>query len=183
VARTEIKKQQSAYAPSLDLTYTTDKNDTGGSLFGGGSDVKTNNLILKLNVPIFDGGVTHAVSSAAALRHEESKEELDKEKRLVDRQTRFAYNAIVGGVQRIAALQKSVHSLETARQLKEEGYRAGIGTLLGVLDAERDLYAAKRDAEQARYDYVLNRLKLKQSVGELTEQDLLFISNGSTAQQ
>lgn len=177
VARQEIKKQQAAYGPTLDLTYSTDKNNTGGSLFGGGSQVKTNNVMLRLNMPIFDGGVTYAVSHAAAKRHEEAKEELDREKRLVDRQARFAYHGIVGGVQRIAALQKSVHSLESARGLKEEGYRAGLGSLLGVLDAERDLYAARRDAEQARYDYVLNRLKLKHAVGALTEQDLLLISD------
>lgn len=177
VARDEIKKQQAAYAPTLDLTYNIDKNNTGGSLFGGGSDVKTNNIALRLNIPIFDGGVTHAVSHAAAKRHEESKDALDKEKRQVERATRYAYNGIVGGVQRVAALEKSVESLEQARSLKEEGYKSGLGTLLGVLDAERDLYAAKRDAAQARYNYVLNRLKLKQAIGALTDQDLVVISD------
>lgn len=184
VARTEIRKQQAAYAPTLDLTVGIDKNNTGGSLFGGGSDVKNKNVTLRLNIPIFDGGVTYAVSHAAAKRHEEAKEELDKEKRQVDRSTRYAYHGIVGGVARVAALEKSVQSLEQARLLKEEGYKAGLGTLLGVLDAARDLFAARRDAAQARYDYVLNRLRLKQSIGALTEQDLIKISdiNISTAQ-
>ena len=177
VARDEIKKQQAAYAPSLDLAYNIDKNNTGGSLFGGGSQVKTKNVALRLTVPIFDGGVTHAVSGAAAKRHEEAKEELDKQQRQVDRSTRYAFNSIVAGVQRVAALEKSVQSLETARSLKEEGYKSGLGTLLGVLDAERDLYAAQRDAAQARYDYVLNRLKLKQAIGALTDQDLMMISD------
>lgn len=177
VARDEIKKQQAAYAPSLDLAYNVDKNKTGGSLFGGGSDVKTKNVALRLNIPIFDGGVTHAVSHAAAKRHEEAKEALDKEKRQVDRSTRYAYQSIVGGIQRVAALETSVQSLETARSLKEEGYKSGLGTLLGVLDAERDLYAARRDAAQARYDYVLNRLKLKQAIGALTDQDLMILSD------
>ena len=177
VARTEISKQQAAYAPTLDLTYGVDKNKTGGSLFGGGSEVKTKNVMLRLNIPIFDGGATYAVSHAAAKRHEEAKEELDKEKRQVDRSTRYAYQGIVGGIARVAALEKSVQSLEQARSLKEEGYKAGLGTLLGVLDAERDLYAARRDAAQARYEYVLNRLRLKQAVGALTEQDLMQVGD------
>ena len=176
VARTEISKQKAAYAPTLDLMLTNDKNDTGGSLFGGGSKVRTNNIMLRLNIPIYDGGVTSAVTHAAAKRHEASEEELDLERRLVERQTRAAYQGIVGGIQRIAALNKSVNSLEAARRLKEEGYRAGLFTVLGVLDAERDLYAVKRDAAQARYDYVLNRLKLKQAAGTLDEQDLMLVT-------
>lgn len=176
VARTEISKQKAAYAPTLDLMLTNDKNDTGGSLFGGGSKVRTNNIMLRLNIPLYDGGVTSAVTHAAAKRHAASEEELDLERRLVERQTRAAFQGIVGGIQRIAALNKSVKSLEAARHLKEEGYRSGLVTVLGVLDAERDLYAVKRDAAQARYDYVLNRLKLKQAAGTLDEQDLALVT-------
>jgi outer membrane protein len=46
---------------------------------------------------------------------------------------------------------------------------------LPVLDAQRDLYLAKRDYAQSRYDYLLYRLRLKQAVGTLAETDLVDI--------
>ena len=45
-----------------------------------------------------------------------------------------------------------------------------------MLDAQRDLYLAKRDYAQARYDYLLSTLKLKQAAGTLSEPDLVEIS-------
>jgi len=46
----------------------------------------------------------------------------------------------------------------------------------GVLDASRDLYRAKRDLASARYDYLLNLLRLKQAAGTLSENDLAQIN-------
>ena len=48
-------------------------------------------------------------------------------------------------------------------EAREVGARTGVYTVLQVLDANRDLYIARRDAAQARYDYLLNSLRLKQT--------------------
>ena len=45
------------------------------------------------------------------------------------------------------------------------------------LDAQRDLYLAKRDYEQSRYDYLIYRMRLKQAVGTLAEGDILSVSD------
>lgn len=177
VAREEVSKQRSGYYPTVDLAYDMNRQDTGGSLFGGGSNVQQSDLMLRLHVPIYNGA-TGAVTSAAAKRYEESKYDLERERRLVERQTRAAYQGIEGGIERMTALSLSVNSLESARQLKEEGYRAGLIAVIGVLDADRDLYAAKRDLAQARYDYVLNTLRLKQAAGTLSDGDMAIFGRG-----
>jgi len=56
--------------------------------------------------------------------------------------------------------------------VKQQSYKSGLVTVLAVLDSQRDLYMAKRDYAKARYDYLLYRLRLKQSVGTLAEADL-----------
>ena len=71
---------------------------------------------------------------------------------------------------------KEVQAQEKALESKEEGRKAGLITVLPVLDATRDLYAAKRDYAQARYDYLTNRLKLKEAAGTLSEQDLVAVN-------
>jgi outer membrane protein len=72
----------------------------------------------------------------------------------------------------VQALQQGVISQQSALKAKRESYRSGLLTLLAVLDAERDLYFVRRDYAKARYEYLLNRLKLRQSTGTLADTDL-----------
>ena len=98
------------------------------------------------------------------------------ERRVVERATRAAFDGALSGVSLVQALKQSVVAQTSAFEAKTEGYKSGLNTLLPVLDAERDLFLAKRDYAQARYDYLLNRLKLKQAAGTLSEADLLATS-------
>ncbi len=69
---------------------------------------------------------------------------------------------------------------EEVLKLKQAGYRANLYTNMSVLDAERDLYSAKRHLIGARYEYVLNSLRLKAIVGELSETDLIDLNRWLT---
>ena len=172
VAVQEMRKQRAGYAPTLDLVGRYDNRKQGGTLFGGGSHVETTDLSLKVNVPFYEGGLTTAATEEAALRHSKALQDVEAEQRAVDRQTRAAYLGVVGALARVQALQQGVVSQQSALKAKQESYRAGLLTLLAVLDAERDLYFVRRDYAKARYDYLLNRLKLKQATGSLADADL-----------
>jgi outer membrane protein len=176
VAQQEIKRQRAGHAPVLDIVATQNKKDTGGSLFGGGSTVDTTDLMLRLNIPIYGGGLTSALTGEAVKRFYSALEDQERDLRQVERQTRAAFQGVTGGVVRVRALAEGIQSAESARQLKSEGYRSGLQTILQVLDAERDLYAAKRDAARSRYDLLLNRLRLLQAAGTLSENDLSAIN-------
>jgi outer membrane protein len=79
---------------------------------------------------------------------------------------------VVGAISRVQALEKGVVAQVGALKGKQESYKAGLLTLIAVLDAERDLYFVRRDYAKARYDYLLNRLRLKQATGALADTDL-----------
>lgn len=177
VASREVDKRKAGYYPTVDLAISRNQRTTGGSLFGGGSSVNTNDVMFRINIPIYEGGATSAQTGAASARHRAAQQDLERDRRQVERQARAAYQGLVSGRVRVQALDKSVESLEGSRHLKEEGYKAGISTILGVLDAERDLFAARRDASQSRYDYQLNTLRLKQAAGTLSESDIVNVSN------
>jgi outer membrane protein len=172
VAAQETRKQRAGYAPKLDLVGSYINRKQGGTLFGGGSHVETTDLSLKLNVPIYEGGLTTAATQEAAARHSKSLEEVEAEQRAVDRQTRSAYQGVVGAISRVQALEKGVVAQVGSLKGKQESYKAGLLTLIAVLDAERDLYFVRRDYAKARYDYLLNRLRLKQATGALADTDL-----------
>jgi outer membrane protein len=172
VARLEVNRQRASYFPSLDLVASYNDRDTEGTVFGGGNTTVSTDITLRLGVPIWEGGRRSAQTQAASLREAISNQDLEREKRRVDRETRAAFQGVVNGIPRVNALTTSVFSNERAVAAKEEGFRSGVNTGLVVLDARRDLYQARRDLAQARYLYVLNSLKLKQSAGTLGVTDL-----------
>ncbi|MDP1612878.1 MAG: TolC family outer membrane protein [Sulfuritalea sp.] len=176
IAQQEVGRQRAGHAPVVDLVATQNGKVTGGSLFGGGSNVETTDVMFRVTLPIYSGGGTSALTEEAARRYQASLEDLERDARQVERQTRAAFQGVTGGTVRVKALAQGVVSSLSARELKLEGYKSGLETILQVLDAERDLYAAKRDSARARYDYLLNRLRLKQAVGTLSEEDLLEIN-------
>jgi outer membrane protein len=175
VAKQEVERQRAGHWPSVNVLLTRNRRDTGSTLFGGGSNIDTTDLMVRLTVPIFEGGLTTAVTQEAAFRYQKSQEELEQERRSVERVTRAAYDATLSGVSLVRALGESVMAQEGALKAKEQGYRAGLNTLLPVLDAQRDFYFVKRDHAQARYEYLVNRLKLKQAAGTLAESDLVSV--------
>ena len=172
VARQEVARQRAGHFPTLDLLVNHNKKDAGSTLFGGGSNVETTDVTLRVSVPIFSGGMVSAVTQEAAYRAEKAKDDVELEARAVERATRAAFEATLSGVSLVRALHQSVVSQQGALDAKDQGFKSGLFTLLPVLDAQRDLYLAKRDYAQARYEYLLNRLKLKQAVGTLAETDL-----------
>lgn len=177
VALQEVDKQRSGHLPVLDLVATSNRRDAGGSLFGGGSVVQTNDIMLRFTLPIYSGGLTTALTAENYSRYQISLANLERDGRQVERQVRSAYQGEVGGIGLVKAFSESVVSNESARSLKFEGFKSGIGTMLGVLNAERDLYAAKRDLAKARYDFLLNGLRLKQAAGSLSEADLVAMND------
>ena len=85
---------------------------------------------------------------------------------------RQAFNNVNAAIARAKALQKAALSSQTSLESVQLGYEVGTRTSTDVLNAERELLRAERDLSRARYDYLLNQLRLKQSVGQLSKDDL-----------
>ena len=174
VARQEVRRQRAAYHPTLDFVASYRDNDTGGSIFagGGGSRIDTQDFEVRLAIPIYDGGRASSLISTASLRQDIAAQDLERERRAVERETRSAFQGVVSGVTRVEALRQSVFAHEAALEAKEEGWRSGVNTALAVLDARQELFRSRMDLARSRYLYVLDSLKLKQSAGSLTVRDL-----------
>jgi outer membrane protein len=65
-----------------------------------------------------------------------------------------------------------VESVESALQATEVGYEVGTRNIVEVLNAQQAVFAARQGFANARYDYVISGLKLKQAAGQLAESDL-----------
>ena len=105
------------------LRASTGRNETGGSLFGGGSTVGDTRVTLNLSVPIFQSGYTYGMSHAAASRLGAASSELSLARRKVQRQVFSSFQNIVIGMDRIKALNSSVQSFELALRQRKKASR------------------------------------------------------------
>ena len=74
---------------------------------------------------------------------------------------------LITDVRRVGAQHKSVQSNHSALEATEAGYTAGTRSIVDVLLAQQQLFAAERDLAQFRYDYIKRLLSIKQTVGSL----------------
>jgi outer membrane protein len=67
-------------------------------------------------------------------------------------------------------------SSQTALESTRAGFEVGTRTAVDVVTAERALFQAKRDLARARYDYIIQTLRLKQAAGSLAPEDLTAVN-------
>lgn len=175
-AEKEVKALRSGHYPTLDLVYANRNTDTDGSIYGGGSDVDTSELSLQLNVPIYAGGGVSSRVRQSLEKQSMAQEELKDQQRMVERSAHDAYYRITAAIVQIGALEQSVVAQERMLQSKSSGYRTGKNSILEVLDAQQDLSTARQALTKAKYDYVLNILRLKYSAGGLLPEDLRAVN-------
>ncbi len=171
VAREEIERQRSGHYPSVDIVGSRAFSDSGGGIFGA-SESLTDTLTLQLNVPLYQGGLVTSRTREAEFKHHQALETLEQQRRSVMRQTRDAYLGVNANISRVQALNQAVVSNHTALESTEAGLEVGTRTQVDVLNAQRELFRAQRDHARARYDYILETLRLKQVAGTLSPADL-----------
>ena len=84
---------------------------------------------------------------------------------------------MVNGLSKIEALQVAVESALNVVNESKAGYRVGVYNNFKVLDAVQKLFSSRRDYVKARYESLLQAMRLKASAGMLVEQDLMDVNN------
>lgn len=176
IAGKEISRQKGEHYPTLGLMVRHNQKETGGTLFGGGSEIDTQDIIFVFRMPLYNGGIVRSRTREARQFRMVAEQSLMRERRAAVRQTRASYLGVQSNIKRVGALASALEAQTLVLNAKQEGFKAGLYTSLAVLDAGRDLYMAKRDYAQARYDYILNTLKLKFAVGTLAEEDVIAVN-------
>ena len=185
-AHQEIRRQQAGHLPTLDIvgsygTAVIDGPFTQNTVLTRSAgrfaqDTDLSAIGVELNVPIFEGGIVVSRTHEAEHRYTQALEEVERQKRAVQRQARDAYLGVVAGISRVKALKQAVISNETLVEASEAGFEVGTRTTVDVVAAQRELFRARRDYSRARYDYLLDTLRLKRASSTLAPADLAKIS-------
>lgn len=170
IALQEIRRQYAGHQPTLDIVGGYGYNEQGGRF--GSQQLDQGDIGVQLNVPIFEGGAVVSRTRQSTHDHEAAIERLEQSKRSVHRQTREAYLGILTRISSVNALKQAVLSSQTALESTQAGFDVGTRTAVDVVAAERSLFQAKRDYARARYDYILDTLRLKRAAGSLRPEDI-----------
>lgn len=175
VASEELKERRGGYFPTLDLSVSYENDDTEGSLFGGGSEIESQDIALTLNVPVYTGGRTSSQVRESESLINASESRLERVNRELDREVRSGYQGILTAMSRERSLKKSLEASERVAESREIGVESGTTPVLDLLDAERDLFFARSELASARYDYLMSILRLKHAAGVINVDDLFQI--------
>jgi outer membrane protein len=176
VAEKEVHRSFSAHLPSVDLVATRSlQKDPGYTTLN--QRVESSTVGIQVSIPLFSGGTTQGkVNQNAALR-EKARNDYEETRRAITLQTRQHFLNIMSGIARVRALEQAAKSNELALYSARKGQEAGLRTSFDVLNAQQLLFSAKRDLAQARYDYVMSRLKLRGAAGLLNDSDIQLVQS------
>ena len=173
-AREEIDRISAGHYPTLDLVGRAQYFNSDGGI----GSIATNNQTvdgqvgLQLIVPIYEGGLVVSQTRQSRHLYQQSLDDLERQRRAVQRQSRAAYLNLESDIARVKALTQAVKSTVSAKEAIDAGFQVGTRTSVDVLNAERRVFEARRDLAFSRYDYIINRLTLKQAAGTLSEADI-----------
>ena len=173
----EVEVQRSGHYPILNLVGNAVKEEYGSApAIDQFRDQETSNIGLELRIPLYSGGATTASTSQARHNLRAERYNLESAKREASRNVRNAYRGVITSISQVNALAAAKVSAQSALNATQAGYDVGTRTLVDVLIAERNLFDARRAYAQARYQYVLNDLLLRQAAGTLGEDDIKRIN-------
>lgn len=178
-AEREVEKQRSAHWPTLDWTASAGNNYASGSI-SSPADIpvrhRSHQTGIQLNVPLFSGGATSARVGEAVAALRRARADGEAARRAAAAQARQAFAGVTNGQAQVAALESAVASSRQSVEANKVGYRTGTRINVDVLNAEQQLYAAQRDLVKARYEALLQGLRLKAAVGILGEADVVALN-------
>ncbi|EHH1239744.1 efflux RND transporter outer membrane protein VpoC [Vibrio parahaemolyticus] len=176
IARDNISLASSGHLPTLSLDGGYNYGDTSNSARDNTTD--NFNIGVNLAVPLYTGGNVTSQTKQAEFAYVAASEDLEAQYRSVVKDVRAQNNNINASIGALKAYEQSVVSARSALEATEAGFDVGTRTIVDVLDATRRLYDANKNLSDARYNYILSVLQLRQAVGTLSEQDILDVDAG-----
>jgi len=174
----EIERAKAGHLPTLDAvaSYTNSYANGSVSVFGTGNDLKTGTIGLQLQIPLYQGGATSSRVRQAVLNQQKAQNDIEIARRSTELETRRAYLDLSSNIAQIKALEQALISGQSQLDSTTLGYEVGVRTSVDVLNAQQQLFTTRQTLLEARYQYLVNIIRLKAAAGVVAEVDLADIN-------
>ena len=164
-ARREVSKSQAGHLPTLDAVAQW-SNSGSENITRINSRYENKSIGLQLNVPLYSGGYVNSTIRQAVAEQTRAEETLEALRRDLGVRVHKEYRGVSEGVMRVRALEQAVRSAEQMMKSTQMSLKAGARTQLDVLNAQQQYTMALRDLAQARFVYLMSKVKLASLAGD-----------------
>lgn len=172
----EVERLSAGHLPTLDAVASYNNNYANGSATGTGSELKMGVIGLQLQIPLYQGGAISSRVRQAVLSKQKAQDDVEIVRRKTELETQRAYLNLSSSIAQVSAYEQALISSQSQVDSTQLGYEVGVRTSVDVLNAQQQLFGAKRDLLQARYNYLVNIIRLKAISGVVAEADLADIN-------
>ena len=174
VALDEVEIQRRAHWPKLHLGagYSFDKGSFLPSLEANRARVGLN-----VSVPLYEGGEINAKTKRAAAQAKANEYRLKDLEDQVVLDTESAFLVLQNSVPELLAAKQALASNQTSLEGTRRGYEIGSRSVVDLLKVANDYEVAQRNFYIARYQQVMARVRLKATVGVLSEEDVKALNS------
>jgi outer membrane protein len=173
----EVGRNRAGHLPTVDAFATYSDAASGiGTVGITGTDTTTKVIGLQLAIPIYQGGAINSRVREALANEEKARQDLENARRGAEFAARQAFLGVTSGIAQVKALEAALVSSQSSLDSTRLGQEVGVRTQVDVLNAQQLLFQTRRDRAQAVYNYLISLLRLKASVGKLSDEDLAMIN-------
>ncbi|NRA41979.1 MAG: TolC family protein, partial [Pseudomonadales bacterium] len=160
----EFRASKSEYWPTISIDAEVHENDNIGGFDGRDNG---SSIALNMRYNLFNGLRTTNASKASGWRFQEAHAIKDQATIQVIEQAKLSWNAATLLRQQEDILQVNVDAAIATDDGYRKQFEIGRRTLLDVLDAKIEVYRARQNYLNTRYDRILSEYRLANAMGVL----------------
>ncbi|MFZ9408220.1 MAG: TolC family outer membrane protein, partial [Burkholderiaceae bacterium] len=179
LASREIARQSAGHRPTLDFIAQGNAGRSAAaqtSITQIGVRNQFAQVGLQLAFPLYAGGAVDARVRESIALQAKSETDLDNARRTAEQTARQTFLGVRSGIEQIRALTEAERSSQLALESNQLGYQVGVRINIDVLNAAQQLFTTQRDLARARYDVLLNGLRLRNTAGVLDDDEIAVVS-------
>ena len=175
-ASQEIERNRAQHLPTLDAFASFTESGLGTQTGNLGTDTRNTVVGVQVALPLYQGGAVNSRVREAIANQDRARKDLEGARRAAEFNARQSFLGITNGIAQVRALEAALVSTQSQLASTQLGQQVGVRTQVDVLNAQQQLFSARRDLAQSKYNYILSLLRLEAAIGELTENDLLAVN-------
>ncbi len=165
VARQETKKTSAGHYPTLDAIAQW-SDSASESVINTSSRYTNKTIGLQLNIPLFAGGFVNSEVRQTLAGQARAEQFLEAGRRDLGLRVHKEFRGVTESIPKIKALEQAARSADQVVLSSSKSFQAGSRTVLDILNAEQQRMVVLRDLAQARYMYLISKIRLLALVGE-----------------
>ena len=174
-ANQTAKAAKAQHLPKITISADYSKHDVEATTAAEALVTEQTAINLNLTMPIFSGGLISSQARQSSYQAQAAEQNYIAAKRNTMQAARSNHQLAITNAARVKARKQAITSAESALKATQAGYDVGTRNIVDVLVAQRTLFQAKRNFSNARYDYILSMMRLKQVAGQLSPEDVYEI--------